>query len=199
MKTRIAFMVALLMGGALAWDWWQQGGSMQPAAAVAPALPADVMGLIDQDKPYTVVHAWATWCPPCMAEMPSLLQEAKRGRKDVKLVMISADAEIGALERFYEVNGVDVADTRTSLWLHDPSQTLIAKMEDQRVVLPLTIAYARDGRVVQVIRDRVVWPSFLDALEKARYGDWVTPPPAPNGLPGGHSLMKIKNRRVMLA
>lgn len=168
MKTKIAFVVALLVGAALAWDWWQQGGSTPAPAAVAPALPDDVMALVDKEKPHTVVHAWATWCPPCMAEMPGLLDEVKHGRKDVKLVLISADTEVKTLERFYAVNGVNPSDTRTATWLHDPSQTLIAKMETQRVVLPLTIAYAQDGRVVQIIRDRVVWGPFLDALERAK-------------------------------
>lgn len=168
MKIKLALLLAALMMAGLAWDWWQQGGSPVVANAVAPALPVEVSALIDQTKPYTVVHAWATWCPPCMAEMPSLLEEAKRGRNDVALVMVSADTKNGVLDDFYRRSGINPADTRTATWLHDPSQTLIGKLEDKPVVLPLTVAYARDGRVMQVIRDRVVWPAFLDALEAAR-------------------------------
>jgi thiol-disulfide isomerase/thioredoxin len=165
MKTKIALAVALLMGAALAWDWWQQGGSPAPMVVEAPALPADVASLLDKEKPYTVVHAWATWCPPCMAEMPGLLDEAKAGRTKVALVLLSADTSSTVLDGFYRKSAVNPTDTRTATWLHDPSQTLIRQLDSQPVKLPMTVAYTKDGATVQVIRSRVEWRTFLDALE----------------------------------
>lgn len=171
MKTRIFGSILAVVAVALAWDWWQQGtphtfAGVLDAPALAPALPDEVAALIDAEKPYTVVHAWATWCPPCMAEMPSLLHEAKAGRDNVALVMLSADTSTTVLQRFYDQSGIDPADTVSSTWLHDPAQSLIEKLDTERVMLPLTVAYARNGRVVQVIRTRVMWTGFLDSLEK---------------------------------
>jgi thioredoxin-like negative regulator of GroEL len=39
------------------------------------------------------VHFWATWCPPCVSEVPSLQRLARdfRGRKNFSVVMIAVD------------------------------------------------------------------------------------------------------------
>ena len=37
-----------------------------------------------------VLNIWSTWCPPCMAEMPMLVDEI-RGQRDVSLVLVSMD------------------------------------------------------------------------------------------------------------
>jgi len=40
-----------------------------------------------QGKP-TVVNLWATWCPPCVREMP-VLQQAQAERSDVHFVLVN--------------------------------------------------------------------------------------------------------------
>lgn len=39
-----------------------------------------------------VVHFWATWCAPCVDELPELLKFAEK-RSDVKVVLISLDED----------------------------------------------------------------------------------------------------------
>lgn len=88
----------------------------QTVAPSAPALP--VLGFYDAaDKKVTVadfkgtvtlVHLWATWCPPCIAEMPKLdLLQATLKDKDFKIVAISLDREsIAAPQKFYQKNRI---------------------------------------------------------------------------------------------
>jgi thiol-disulfide isomerase/thioredoxin len=67
--------------------------AMSPAAAPLPALrfeqlngePIDLAAL--RGKP-VLINLWATWCGPCIREMPMLAQ-AQRGRADVRFVFIN--------------------------------------------------------------------------------------------------------------
>jgi cytochrome c biogenesis protein CcmG, thiol:disulfide interchange protein DsbE len=61
-----------------------------------------------------VLNFWATWCPPCVQEMPSLVQMAQRMRdKGVVVLGVSIDVDEAAYHRFlkdYHVEMVTVRD-----------------------------------------------------------------------------------------
>ena len=90
-------------------------GKYQPArpGTLLPAVPfVDADGT---DRPLDglrgeglVVNVWATWCAPCVEEMPALDQLAAQTKQTgVRVVALSADREGAAVvRRFYEVNGV---------------------------------------------------------------------------------------------
>ncbi len=43
-------------------------------------------------KKIILINFWATWCPPCIKEIPDLLELETKHKKDVKLVFISVDS-----------------------------------------------------------------------------------------------------------
>jgi len=61
-----------------------------------------------------VLNFWASWCAPCVQEMPSLIQmQSKLKNAGVTVVGVSIDADEGAYHRFlkdYGVNFVSVRD-----------------------------------------------------------------------------------------
>lgn len=67
---------------------------------------ADFGGAISQGV--ALVDFWATWCPPCVAEVPVLkrLHAATKDRDDFILLSISLDAKRSDVERFIKKNGV---------------------------------------------------------------------------------------------
>ncbi|MDR0897399.1 MAG: TlpA family protein disulfide reductase [Oscillospiraceae bacterium] len=66
----------------------------------AEANPAPITEAIFAEAELTLVNYWATWCPPCIAELPALghLNEATEGRAQVVGVLMDAVDEYGRLD-----------------------------------------------------------------------------------------------------
>lgn len=88
--------VALLVVCALAALFWPRGGKTfkEPGG-----FPLDLDGrpakLGEQLAPVSLVHFWATWCPPCIDEIPSLQRLVRdfRDHEDFSVVMIAVNDE----------------------------------------------------------------------------------------------------------
>lgn len=85
----------------------------------------------------TLAHVWATWCPPCRAELPSPLELPSR--HDVAVVAIALDPSWDDVVRF--------------LGVLDSSDVVLAASQDvERVLgvrtLPTTFLVEADGRIV---------------------------------------------------
>jgi peroxiredoxin len=63
-----------------------------------------------------VLNFWATWCPPCVEETPSLVEMQTRMKdKGVTVLAVSIDVDDAAYHKFlkdYHVNMVTVRDER---------------------------------------------------------------------------------------
>jgi len=64
-----------------------------------------------------VVNFWATWCAPCIQEMPSLIEMADRVKpKGVTVLGVSIDVDEAAYKKFLQQHGV------TFITVRDPEQ-----------------------------------------------------------------------------
>jgi thiol-disulfide isomerase/thioredoxin len=69
-----------------------------PEGKAAPSMSTVILDENDKDfrlesfqsRP-VLVNFWATWCPPCVAELPALDNAAKQLGDDVTLLLISVD------------------------------------------------------------------------------------------------------------
>jgi thiol-disulfide isomerase/thioredoxin len=101
-----------------------------------PATLADLRG-----KP-VLLNLWATWCAPCMAEMPTLNALAKREGKALQVVTLSEDLESRAQpEAFLAEKKLDALEA----WF-DPDMKLMVALGVRD--LPTTILYDSHGREV---------------------------------------------------
>jgi len=95
----VGAIVALMAGGLLAASHYMKDELFPiTIGSTAPDFRAKVLGenryktLADYKGQVVLLNVWATWCPPCQAELPSLqrLYQAYGG-KGLKLVAVSID------------------------------------------------------------------------------------------------------------
>ncbi|MEA3338055.1 MAG: TlpA disulfide reductase family protein [Chloroflexota bacterium] len=112
----IAVPVALIIGGAvglfLAWNQASLPGD--PMAQRLPdieleTLEGQPMNLQDLAGQPLLLNFWATWCPPCIEEMPAL-QEAQLayGNNDVLIVAINQGEDRAAVQEFVDRHGMSL-------------------------------------------------------------------------------------------
>ncbi len=139
--------------------------------ALEPAIPFD-----DADgKPVdlkkfrgkvVVVNLWATWCGPCVTEMPTLAALQKRYEgQDLVVVPISEKP-------------TSFKDVKSFIDVHPPlpiyvDQDFIIPMKLKVLVLPTTIIYDREGREVARLKGEAKWDSpeaiaLIDHLLKSK-------------------------------
>ncbi len=87
-----------------------------------PALFADRTYRLSQWRGTPVVlNFWATWCPPCIEELPMLAEYARRYEGRILFVALNVDESPVKVQRFVREQGL--ADSPL-LFLRDPTSTV---------------------------------------------------------------------------
>jgi thiol-disulfide isomerase/thioredoxin len=125
-----------------------------PIPAIRLTDPAGKMlDLAAQDGP-VLVNLWATWCAPCVKEMPQLDRLAADLDGEVRVITVSQDirgAEV--VEPFFAKGGF----ARLEPWL-DPETSLSAQFTPEGV-LPLTVLFDARGKEVLRVTGGYEWDS----------------------------------------
>ncbi len=91
-----------------------------------------------------LVNLWATWCAPCVKELPTLDRLAERHVVDGRLGVIAVSQDMGpqaSVKAFLDQHGI----RHVGAW-HDPEMALTAALGVQ--VMPTTILYDAAGKEV---------------------------------------------------
>jgi thiol-disulfide isomerase/thioredoxin len=147
----------------------------EPAAVSTPPLQAQMLptfSMPDLDGNETSIHSWpdtplivnfwATWCAPCLREIP-MLMDYQQAQPDVQIVGIAVDRE-DAVRDF-------AADMEFSypVLVGPGSFEAVAAFGVDYVALPLTVFVAADGRVLATHMGEV-HPEQLDQFTAANAG-----------------------------
>lgn len=166
---------------------WANRGRLTPVGpgTAAPAFEAHDLqrnpaSLEDFRGDVVLLNVWATWCPPCREEMPSMqrLYESYEGR-DFEVVAVSIDAREGKTDDFGRPGG-DIQAFADSLGLtfpilHDPSGEIqdIYKMTG----VPESFVIGRDGMIYKRVTGATEW----DAPDHRELIDRLLASEGPNG------------------
>jgi peroxiredoxin len=91
-----------------------QTGKVAPDFTVSDG--ATTIHLANYRGRVVLLNFWATWCPPCVSEMPGLV-ELHHDRPDLAILAVSIDDDPNAYSRFLVRRHVDFITVR------DPSQS----------------------------------------------------------------------------
>lgn len=130
----------------------------------APALTLrDVNGgtfrLSDHKGKVLLINFWATWCPPCRAEIPELIKKQREYRsRGLKIVGITYPPEkLSAVRKFVarvKVNYPVALGTEKTKRLFTSSETL-----------PITVIIDRRGNVVDIVEGILLPEEFDDKVK----------------------------------
>jgi cytochrome c biogenesis protein CcmG, thiol:disulfide interchange protein DsbE len=147
----LALLVVILIGG----------GQPLGAGTAAPptrgtTLDGQPFDLASWRGHVVVVNVWATWCPPCLQEMPEFAEAARRwDAKDVRFVGLAADSPAEKIPVLVEKLGV-------------PYPNMAIDGATQRAwnatALPSTFILRKDGTVAWSVRGAIHGHELDDAL-----------------------------------
>lgn len=108
-----------------------------------------------------VLNFWATWCPPCIEEMPSLvLMQQRMKAKGVTVLAVSVDVDGNSYRRFLRDHNVNLLSVRDA---DQKSNELYGTFK-----FPETYIIDRNGIVRRKFIGAVDWtkPEVIDFLAK---------------------------------
>ena len=123
-----------------------------------PAMQGGEVGLESYRGHVVLVNFWATWCPPCVEEMPSLERLHRAlGPEGLSVLGVSVDEDEGAVREFVARHGLSFPILR------DPGGHTAASY--RTTGWPETFIVGPDGTILRIL----VGPAEWDTPEALAY------------------------------
>lgn len=129
-------------------------------------LAGQPVALSDLEGEVVLLNVWATWCAPCITEMPSMQRLYEQlGPDGLRIVAVSIDARPGALDRLGRPGG-DVAEFAERFGLtfdiwRDPAGDVQRSYRTTGV--PESFLIGRDGVIMKKVIGAIEWDSEAQA------------------------------------
>ena len=121
-------------------------------------LDGHTVRLSDYQGKVVLINFWATWCPPCRAEMPDLVRLQREYGEDLQIIGITYPPEnktrVRRFARSLKVNYPIVLGTHEIKTRFSSEDTL-----------PLTVVINRDGKVSDIISGILLREEFDEKIK----------------------------------
>lgn len=131
----------------------------------------DITGDDFKGDKLTVLNVWATWCSPCVAELPHLqeISEYYEGQ-GVKIVGVMQDGvteQFRPIESVLEEGRILLADAGAEYTVILPDEKITLEFINQMQFFPTTFFLDSEGNVVKTVvgsKDTEGWRKEIDAI-----------------------------------
>lgn len=141
-------LVALLAGvGGYELARWLQPAPKPPIPDfVLPDLDSNNHSLSEWRGRYVLLNFWATWCPPCRAEVPAFVETQNRhGARGVQIVGVATFDQPEAVRQFRAETGMNYP----TLIGYDAVLPIMAMYGNPAGTLPFTVLLDPSGEIVE--------------------------------------------------
>jgi thiol-disulfide isomerase/thioredoxin len=118
------------------------------------SLDGDSVTLSDLRGQWALVNFWATWCPPCVSEMPYLQRVSEE--REIAVLGVNFKEKADTVSKFVEKNGI------TFPVLMNPDDLLVLFYQARS--LPRTYVIDPDGNIALRI---------IGAVDEERFEEWL--------------------------
>ena len=109
------------------------------------------------------LNIWASWCPPCIAEMPSIasLYEQVKDDEDIEFILVSMDEDFEKAKAFMQSRDLDMP-----IYHYRGRDREIYSSD----LIPTTYVITPDGRIAMEKQGMAKYdsPEFVEFLEKLK-------------------------------
>lgn len=95
-----------------------------------------------------IVDFWATWCGPCVQEIPEFIELQKKHPEALRIVGISYDKEAEPHELFVKEKGLNYPSVLASAASTKPFLRALIKQHGPITAIPVTLLVNRQGQII---------------------------------------------------
>lgn len=157
-KVFIIFLALATGFGIAVWDVYAPPPTSVSAVSLpdAPdfsflAIGGPAQKLSDLRGKTVLINVWATWCAPCVVEMPDLLKFTKR--EDIVFIALSVDQYARDIRPFFDKLGVDYGH---ALIVHDQGKKISRELYGA-TMYPESFVISPEGKVLNKIEGVIDW------------------------------------------
>jgi thiol-disulfide isomerase/thioredoxin len=109
----------------------------------------DIYKIKELEGKIILIDFWATWCPPCKAEIPHLNNLTKKYKDKFAIVSLNMGKENGSLETKEELEPFLFEHEISYLVVNDKANFQIASLMGGVKSIPTMFMIGKDGKIVQ--------------------------------------------------
>lgn len=155
-KNYIIGTLLLCLVAGLAYYFVQSSKEFNPLFALDQSRDIYGFNKANPGSDYIIVNFWASWCPPCAEELPSLLELIKHKDRSFFLYLVSQDSNTEDIKRFLKTFPETKAENIKIIWDDEKQFSRFFKVEQ----LPVSIVIKTKDQSQQRIVGSIDWKTF---------------------------------------